>query len=228
MALSIEENRGAPDQTPHRVNAIALPWWKRSFDFVIAGSLLLLASPVIVVIGAVSRIMLGNPVLYRQERGGLGGSTFEIVKFRTMTNATDADGNLLPDDERRHRWGNFLRRTSLDELPTLLNIVRGEMSVVGPRPLMATYLDRYSARESQRHRVTPGLTGMAQTQGRNLLDWSDRFELDLEYIEQRSMRTDLRILRDTVSIVLSREGADGNDHCTEFQGLTVVEAPQAS
>lgn len=172
--------------------------------------------------------MLGNPVLYRQERGGLGGSTFEIVKFRTMTNATDADGNLLPDDERRHRWGNFLRRTSLDELPTLLNIVRGEMSVVGPRPLMATYLDRYSARESQRHRVTPGLTGMAQTQGRNLLDWSDRFELDLEYIEQRSMRTDLRILRDTVSIVLSREGADGNDHCTEFQGLTVVEARQAS
>jgi lipopolysaccharide/colanic/teichoic acid biosynthesis glycosyltransferase len=226
--LSIEESRGAPDKTPHRVNAIALPWWKRSFDFVIAGSLLLLASPVIVLIGAVSRIMLGNPVLYRQERGGLGGSTFEIVKFRTMTNATDADGNLLPDDQRRHGWGNFLRRTSLDELPTLLNIVRGEMSVVGPRPLMATYLDRYSARESQRHRVTPGLTGMAQTQGRNLLDWSDRFELDLEYIEQRSMRTDLRILRDTVSIVLSREGADGNDHCTEFQGLTVVEARQAS
>ncbi len=200
------------------VEAIPLPWWKRGFDLAVAGSVFLATVPVMIAVAAVSRVVFGSPILYRQERGGLGGTVFEIIKFRTMTNATDATGELLPDEERRNGWGNFLRRTSLDELPTLLNIIRGEMSIVGPRPLMAIYLERYSARERQRHRVTPGLTGLAQTRGRNTLDWSERFELDLAYIDRRSVRTDLRILWDTISIVVTREGADGNDHCVEFLG----------
>lgn len=200
------------------VPAIPLPWWKRSFDIVVSGGALVVLSPVIAVVAVISAIVMGRPVLYRQARGGLGGSTFEIVKFRTMTNACDEDGNLLPDDQRRSRWGNFLRKSSLDELPTLINIVRGDMSIVGPRPLMAKYLDRYSHREAHRHSVTPGLTGLAQTRGRNILSWEDKFELDLEYVQIRSVATDIKILKDTVMIVITGEGADGNDHGFEFMG----------
>ena len=198
-----------------------MPLWKRSFDLAVAGPVFIVALPVMAVIGVISLVVLGRPLLYRQARGGLGGERFEIVKFRTMTDTTDDRGELLPDEQRRSRWGNFLRRSSLDELPTLLNIVRGDMSIVGPRPLMARYLDRYSPVEALRHRVTPGLTGLAQTRGRNTLAWSERFALDLEYVRTRSVATDLRILADTVSIVLSRQGADGNDHCTEFMGTDV-------
>lgn len=178
----------------------------------------LLAAPLAVVIAGLSAVLIGRPVLYRQDRGGVGGSTFEIVKFRTMTDERGVDGDLLPDEFRRHPWGTFLRKSSLDELPTLLNVIRGDMSIVGPRPLMAKYLPRYSNEASFRHCVTPGLTGLAQTQGRNELGWSEKFELDLEYVASRSVKTDLRILRDTVLIVLRRTGADGVEHTTEFTG----------
>jgi lipopolysaccharide/colanic/teichoic acid biosynthesis glycosyltransferase len=206
------------DDAPGRVPVIPLPAWKRAFDLAVAGSLLIVAGPVMAVVATISRIVLGPGVLYRQARGGLGGAPFDIVKFRTMTNGRDADGNLLPDDQRRSRWGNLLRKTSLDELPALVNIARGEMSIVGPRPLMARYLTRYNEVEARRHCVTPGLTGLAQTQGRNTLTWQEKFALDLEYVETRSLVVDLRILRDTVTAVLSAEGADGNDHTGEFFG----------
>ena len=211
--------RGA---NPKAVEAIPLPAWKRTFDVLAAGSVFVLLSPVMLGTALVSLILMGRPILYRQQRGGLGGSRFEITKFRTMTNEVDDEGQLLPDEQRRHRWGNFLRKTSLDELPALLNILSGDMSVVGPRPLMAKYLDRYDSEQAKRHCVTPGLTGLAQTRGRNVLAWEDRFELDLLYVESRSISTDARILVDTVRIVLTGEGADGNDHCTEFQGTLAV------
>lgn len=215
------------DLTPGRVPVIALPLWKRSFDLMVAGALLLVTWPVMLTVGLISRIVLGPGIFYRQARGGLGGVPFDIVKFRTMTNGVDAEGNLLPDEQRRSRWGNLLRKTSLDELPALMNIVKGEMSVVGPRPLMARYLDRYNEHEARRHCVTPGLTGLAQTQGRNTLTWQEKFELDLHYVETRSMRTDLTILRDTVKAVLSAEGADGNDHTGEFFGTPDDKSPAA-
>ncbi len=224
MAIVSATHLDIPNKEADRassVPAIPLPWWKRSFDIAIAGGALFVLYPFILVIAGVTALIMGRPILYRQARGGLGGSTFQIVKFRTMTNATDEDGNLLPDDQRRSRWGNFMRKTSLDELPTLVNIVRGDMSIVGPRPLMAKYLDRYTPQQACRHSVTPGLTGLAQTRGRNTLSWEDKFDLDLEYVQIRSPRTDLKILRDTVMIVLTGEGADGNDHGYEFMGSPV-------
>ncbi len=218
---------GRMDLVPPDVQ-IPLPWWKRTFDLAVSVPMLIFASPAIAAIAAINRILLGRPVLFRQARGGLGGSTFEIVKFRTMTNDRNAAGELLPDDRRRSRWGNFLRKTSLDELPTLVNIIRGEMSIVGPRPLPVHYLDRYTPRQALRHRVTPGLTGLAQTRGRNTLGWDERFESDLEYVEMRSATTDLRILCDTIAIVLTRHGADGNDHCQEFMGEQASQADAVS
>ena len=212
---------------PPAVPSIPLPWWKRGFDLAVAGSALVVAAPVIAVIAVVSAAVLGRPVLFRQPRIGRGGTTFELIKFRTMTDDVGPDGTPLPDAERRHPWGNLLRRTSLDELPTLVNIVRGEMSVVGPRPLLTRYLHRYSPRQALRHSVTPGLTGLAQTRGRNRLSWPERFELDLEYVRTRSLRTDLAILRDTVRIVLSGDGADGIDHTSEFMGTAEVDEPPA-
>ena len=202
----------------HRVVAKPLPRWKRAFDIAIAGSALLVLAPIGLTVAGIVALTMGRPVLFRQPRAGLGGEIFDIVKFRTMSNACDADGNLLPDEERRTRLGNLLRKTSLDELPTLLNIVRGEMSLVGPRPLMARYLDRYTPQQAQRHQVTPGLTGLAQTRGRNMLSWEDKFSLDLEYVRTRSLATDLTILKDTIAIVVTGAGADGNDHTTEFFG----------
>ena len=202
----------------HVVPALPLPLWKRTFDILIAGTALLFLVPIGLLVAMVVALRMGRPILFRQERAGLGGETFEIIKFRTMTDARDESGDLLTDEQRRHWLGNLLRKTSLDELPTLLNIVRGEMSLVGPRPLMARYLDRYSSEQALRHRVTPGLTGLAQTRGRNTLTWEEKFDLDLEYVRTRSLATDLVILKDTISIVALGTGADGNDHTTEFFG----------
>ena len=216
MAVSV--NNRLINQPSHIVPALPLPLWKRAFDILIAGTALVLLAPVGLVVAMVVALRMGRPILFRQERAGLGGRTFEIIKFRTMTDGRHENGDLLPDEERRHWVGNLLRKTSLDELPTLLNIVRGEMSLVGPRPLMARYLDRYSPQQALRHRVTPGLTGLAQTRGRNTLTWEEKFDLDLEYVRTRSLATDFAILKDTFSIVVLGTGADGNDHTTEFFG----------
>jgi len=181
---------------------------------------LVVLAPVALALGALIRLKLGGPILFRQSRPGRDGQIFELIKFRTMSNARGADGELLPDEERLTPFGNRLRRLSLDELPTLWNVVRGEMSLVGPRPLLVQYLDRYTPEQRRRHDVAPGITGWAQINGRNALEWEQKFELDLWYVEHQSLRTDLAILFRTISQVLGQRGISAEGHVTmpEFMG----------
>ena len=166
------------------------------------------------------RLLLGSPTLFRQERPGLGGRPFTLVKFRTMTDARGPDGELLPDARRLTRFGRLLRSTSLDELPELGNVLRGQMSLVGPRPLLMEYLERYSAEQARRHELPPGVTGWAQVCGRNALDWPETFRRDVWYVDNRSLRLDLRILALTVLRVLRRQGIcqDGQATRQKFNG----------
>ncbi|MCP3934695.1 MAG: sugar transferase [Actinomycetia bacterium] len=198
------------------VPIIPTPWWKRTFDIVAAIAALVLMAPVAAVTAAAIRLLMGNPVIFRQERAGLGGETFCILKFRTLLDSTDAAGNPLPDSERRHWLGDLLRKTSLDEIPTFVNVIRGDMSVVGPRPLFVRYLERYSDEQAKRHQVRPGLTGLAQTSGRNDVSWDERFELDLTYINSMSLLLDLHIVARTFKTVLRADGADGSVTIGEF------------
>ncbi len=194
---------------------------KRLFDLTFGVLLALVTLPFQVLLGALVRIRLGSPVLFRQQRAGLDGRTFQVMKFRSMTDARNADGDLLPDDQRLPNFGRVLRATSLDELPEIFNVVKGDMSLVGPRPLMAKYLPRYSARQSRRHTVRPGLTGLAQVRGRNNTSWNDRFEWDIKYVEDVSLRLDLSILVRTLVTVVRREGVTqhGAATMTEFIGV---------
>jgi sugar transferase EpsL len=179
---------------------------KRLFDVITAGALLILLSPVLGAVAVLVALLTGRPVLYRQQRPGQDGKLFTILKFRTMTDATDADGNPLPDAQRMTRTGRFLRRTSLDELPELFNVLRGDMSLVGPRPLLAEYLPLYSPQQMRRHEVRPGITGWSQVNGRNAITWDEKFALDVWYVDNHSMRLDLRILRMTIGSVMNGEG----------------------
>lgn len=187
---------------------------KRAID--IAGSVvaLVVTGPVLVLLAVAVRILHGRPVLFRQQRAGFGGQPFHIVKLRTMTDARGADGVLLPDDRRLTRFGSLLRSTSLDELPELWNVLRGEMSLVGPRPLPTSYLQRYTEREARRHEVRPGITGLAQVSGRNALTWEERLELDVVYVDSWTILGDLRILARTVASVVARDGISAGDHAT--------------
>lgn len=187
---------------------------KRAFD--IMGSLagLIVISPVLALIGVLVRMKLGSPVLFAQRRPGLNGKVFTLWKFRTMTDARDAEGNLLSDSERLTKFGRFLRSTSMDELPELWNVFRGDMSLVGPRPLLVSYLSRYSAEQGRRHCVRPGLTGWAQINGRNAASWEDRLRLDTWYVDHRNLLLDFHILLRTVTIVLRREGVSAADSVT--------------
>ena len=178
---------------------------KRLFDLTISALLLLLLGPLLVIMTAIVRLMLGKPVLYRQERPGFRERPFVIYKFRTMTEERDAQGNLLPDAERLTRFGLFLRRSSIDELPELLNVVKGEMSLVGPRPLLMEYLGRYSPEQMRRHDVLPGITGWAQVNGRNDTTWPQRFAHDIWYVDHCCFSVDVRILAMTVWKTLKRE-----------------------
>lgn len=193
---------------------------KRAFDVVVAGAALVVLSPVLAVVAVLVRLRLGSPVLFRQERAGLGGEPFTLTKFRTMTDERGPDGELLPDEDRLPAFGSFLRSTSLDELPELVHVVRGEMSLVGPRPLPTKYLPRYSARQGRRHEVRPGITGWAQVNGRNAAGWPERLEMDVWYVEHRSLLLDLKILWRTLRVVVAREGVaeDGQATMTEFRG----------
>lgn len=193
---------------------------KRLFDLALSLAALALLWPFIAALALAVRRRLGTPVLFRQQRPGLHGQIFTIYKFRSMTDARDEQGQLLPDAERLPPFGQFLRSTSLDELPELINIVKGEMSWVGPRPLMVQYLERYSEAQMHRHDVKPGLTGWAQINGRNALSWPQRFELDLWYVANYSLWLDIAILARTVLAVFRREGISSTDHATmpEFQG----------
>lgn len=165
-------------------------------------------------------ISLGSPVLFRQQRPGLNGRPFVLLKFRTMTNACDAHGNLLPDEERFTRFGRFLRRTSLDELPEFFNVLKDDMSLVGPRPLLMQYLVRYSPEQARRHEVKPGITGWAQVNGRNALTWEQKFEHDVWYVDNQSLRLDLKIIALTIWKIIKREGISQPGQATmeEFKG----------
>lgn len=192
---------------------------KRTFDVIVAGVGLVLTSPLqLALVGVVAR-KLGRPVFFVQPRPGKDGQVFDLVKFRTMLPVDEARG-LVTDDDRMTRFGALLRSTSLDELPTLWNVVRGDMSLVGPRPLLVRYLDRYSPRQARRHEVRPGVTGLAQINGRNAISWEDKLELDVRYVETRTFVGDLRIIFSTVSRVLTRSGitADGSVAAHEFFG----------
>lgn len=192
---------------------------KRFGDIVLAGGALIALSPLILGTGLVVRATLGPDVLFRQPRPGRDGRVFEMFKFRTM-HMTDEKRGRVSDEERMTTVGKFLRAASLDELPSLLNVLRGDMSLVGPRPLMVEYLDRYTEEQARRHQVLPGLTGLAQVSGRNSLTWDAKFALDVEYVETRSLKTDLQILLATVPKVLRREGIqeDGHVTMTDFYG----------
>ncbi len=193
---------------------------KRCFDAVLAGlSLAILALPMLVIALMVRR-KLGTPVLFRQTRPGLGGREFELIKFRSMRETTDAGGEALPDAERMTAFGAWLRRTSLDELPELWNVLRGDMSLVGPRPLLTEYLPLYSQAQRRRHEVRPGITGWAQIHGRNAIDWDEKLQLDVWYVDNRSFWLDLRIIASTVRKVLTAEGVTQDGHVTteKFRG----------
>ena len=193
---------------------------KRGLDIAIAVTALLLAAPVLLFVAIAVRVNLGGPVLFRQQRPGLHGRPFTMVKFRTMRDALGRDGRPLPDADRLTPFGRLLRSTSLDELPELWNVVRGDMSLVGPRPLLMEYLDRYTPEQARRHEVRPGVTGWAQVNGRNAQSWDERFRLDVWYVEHRSLRLDLQILRRTLALVLRRTGVSANGEATMpvFQG----------
>lgn len=187
---------------------------KRLLDLLIASLGLALTAPLQGLLAVLIRWRLGRPVVFRPQRPGLDAAPFTLLKFRTMTDARDAGGKLLPDAERLPPLGRFLRSTSLDELPELWNVVRGDMSLVGPRPLLVEYLPRYSARQARRHEVRPGLTGWAQVNGRNAPDWETRLEMDVWYVENQSLWLDLRILVRTLATVLRREGISREGHAT--------------
>ena len=193
---------------------------KRFLDLFVSLLGVLMAAPMIGVLALLVARKLGRPVFFRQSRPGLGGKVFELVKFRTMTNGRDSRGELLPDAERLTAFGKWLRSTSLDELPSLWNVVRGDMSLVGPRPLLVEYLDKYSEKHARRHEVRPGFTGWAQVKGRNLLSWQERFDLDVWYVDNRSLWLDAKILFMTVGAVLSRKGVNTESGATmpKFEG----------
>jgi lipopolysaccharide/colanic/teichoic acid biosynthesis glycosyltransferase len=200
------------------------PWLhsplKRAIDVAMAGTALIALSPVLVATAVAVRFRLGAPVLFRGERSGRGGAPIEVVKFRSMTNAVDADGRALADADRLTPFGARLRATSLDELPQLWSVLRGDMSIVGPRPLPSTYDDRYSPEQRRRLDATPGLTGWAQVQGRNAIDWPTKLAHDVWYVDHATLRVDLSVIWRTLRSVVSREGVSSDGHATmpEFLG----------
>jgi len=201
---------------------------KRAIDAVVAGAALLVVSPVLVVLAVVVRFELGAPVMFRQERAGRDGRPFQIVKLRSMTDATGPDGEMLPDADRLPPFGRLLRASSLDELPQFWSVLRGDMSLIGPRPLPMKYNDRYSTEQRRRLLATPGITGWAQVQGRNAIDWPTKLAHDVWYVDHASLRVDLQIVARTIRAVLTPSGttaADGHVTMPEFMGASAVDDP---
>lgn len=193
---------------------------KRLFDFIVSFIALLVLSPIIGITAFLIRIKIGSPILFKQARPGKDGEVFHVYKFRTMTDERDENGELLPDDVRLTPFGQLIRKLSLDELPQLVNVLKGEMSFVGPRPLLVEYLPLYNERQARRHEVRPGITGWAQVNGRNAISWEERFELDVWYVENRSLALDVKILFLTVGKVFKSEGIsqEGQATMTKFTG----------
>lgn len=193
---------------------------KRTIDIVCSGLGLIILSPILLITAMLIRIKLGSPIFFTQDRVGKDGKIFKMIKFRTMLDATDKWGEPLPDEERMTPFGKFLRSTSIDELPELINVFKGDMSLVGPRPLLVEYIELYSPEQFRRHEVRPGITGWAQVNGRNSLSWSDRFKLDVEYVNKYNLFMDIKILFMTVFKVLKRDGISQEGHVTmeKFNG----------
>ncbi|MGE8624584.1 sugar transferase [Acinetobacter schindleri] len=193
---------------------------KRILDITIASTALILLSPVYLIVAHKVKKNLGSPVLFRQVRPGLHGKPFEMIKFRTMKDALDAEGNPLPDSERLTPFGKMLRTTSLDEMPELWNVIKGDMSIVGPRPLLMEYLPLYNAEQAKRHNVRPGITGYAQVNGRNAISWEKKFELDTWYVENQSLWLDFKIMLKTIRKVLAKDdiSAEGEATMSKFTG----------
>lgn len=193
---------------------------KRLFDFIVALSVLLTLLPVMVVVAVFIRFKLGSPILFSQDRPGLNGKVFKMYKFRSMTDERDELGNLLPNEKRLTPFGQKLRSTSLDELPGLLNVLKGDMSLVGPRPLLVEYLPLYNREQARRHEMRPGITGWAQVNGRNAISWEDKFKLDVWYVDNQSFWLDVKILLLTVKKVFVRDGINSSDNVTmpKFKG----------
>lgn len=187
---------------------------KRPMDFILSLLAIIVLSPVILITALLVRIKLGSPVLFRQKRPGLNEKIFTINKFRTMTDKKDENGALLPDEVRLTKFGKFLRSTSLDELPELFNILKGDMSIVGPRPLLIQYLPLYNEHQKRRHEVRPGLSGLAQISGRNALSWDDKFSLDVEYVDNISFKGDWKIIFLTIYKAIKREGINSDNSAT--------------
>ncbi len=195
-------------------------FFKRLIDFILSLITLIILSPILLILAILVRIKLGSPVIFKQERPGLNEKIFTLYKFRTMTDAKDEQGNLLPDEIRLTKFGKLLRSTSLDELPELFNILKGDMSIVGPRPLLVRYLPLYNEHQKHRHDVRPGFTGYAQCNGRNAISWEEKFDLDVYYTKHVSPLLDIKIILKTVKVVLFREGISSETSVTmeEFRG----------
>lgn len=193
---------------------------KRILDIVLSLLAIIILSPVLLIVALLVRIKLGSPVIFTQNRPGKDEKIFKLYKFRSMTDERDSDGNLLSDDIRLTSFGRKLRSTSLDELPELFNILKGDMSIVGPRPLLVDYLDLYNEEQKHRHDVRPGLTGLAQVNGRNALSWEEKFELDVNYVDNTSFTNDIRIILDTIRVVFNKDGINSETSATmeRFEG----------
>ncbi len=193
---------------------------KRAMDFILSLTSIIVLSPLMLVVAVLVRIKLGSPVIFKQKRPGLNEKIFTLYKFRTMTAEREENGELLPDEHRLTKFGKFLRSTSLDELPELFNILKGEMSIVGPRPLLVQYLPLYNEHQRRRHEVRPGLTGWAQINGRNAISWEEKFDFDIEYIDNISFISDLKIVLLTIKKVFNREGItqEGEATIEDFKG----------
>lgn len=195
-------------------------FFKRLFDFILALLAVIVLSPILLIVAILVRTKLGSPVIFKQERPGLHGKVFTLYKFRTMTDTKDENGELLPDEVRLTKFGKLLRSTSLDELPELFNILKGDMAIVGPRPLLVKYLPLYNEHQSHRHDVRPGFTGYAQVNGRNSISWEEKFDLDVYYTQHVSLLLDIKIIFKTIKVVLVREGISSETSATmeEFMG----------
>lgn len=203
---------------------------KRILDFTLSLIALICLSPILLIVAILVRVKLGSPIIFKQQRPGKDEKIFTLYKFRTMTDKKDEDGNLLPDSERLTKFGKFLRSTSLDELPELINILKGNMAIVGPRPLLVEYLELYNEEQKHRHDVRPGLTGLAQTSGRNSLSWEEKFEKDIEYVHNISFIGDIKIIIKTGIKVFKREGIsqEGNETMERFTGTKKEELEKIS